>query len=140
MSYNEILDYVQRGVNNEDGDRWNFRKILRHQVIPSKEGNKSVINIQILWKTGVVSHESLEHFAKEIPVELALYTKKKGLLEPDGWKRFKLIENREKHFTRLIKQAKLRPFRTSPRFKYGYEFPKNYADAVRLDKKNKNTK
>ena len=107
MSYNEILDYVERNVNNEDDDRWNFRKVLKHQVIPSKKGNKSVLNIQMLWETGAVSTESLEQLAKEIPVELALYAKKNGLLEQDGWKRFKRIANKEKHVTRRIKQVKL---------------------------------
>ena len=70
MSYNEILDYVERNVNNEDGDRWNFRKVLKHQVIPSKECNKSVVNIQMLWETGAVSTESLEQLAKEIQLNL----------------------------------------------------------------------
>ena len=94
----------------------------------------------MLWETGEISTESLEQLAEEIPVELAFYAKKKGLLEQDGWKQFKRIANREKHVTRLIKQAKLRSFRTSPRFKYGYEVPKNYADATRLYKKIKNTR
>ena len=76
MSYNEILDYVERNVNNEDGDRWNFRKVLKHQVTPSKKGNKSVVNVQMLWETGAVTTESLEQLAKEIPVELALYAKR----------------------------------------------------------------
>ena len=39
-----------------------------------------------------------------------------------------------------MKQAKLKSFRISPRYKYGFEVPKNYKHAEKLDKKNGNTK
>ena len=38
----------------------------------------------------------------------------------------------------MVNQAKLKSFHTAPRYKYGYEIPKNYAHAIRLDEKNKN--
>jgi hypothetical protein len=34
MSYNEILDYVEREYNNEDGHHWKFRTILGHIHTP----------------------------------------------------------------------------------------------------------
>ena len=37
MSYNDILDYVERECNNEDGDRWNFREILSHSILSTKK-------------------------------------------------------------------------------------------------------
>ena len=37
MSYNDILDYVERETNNEDGDHWQFRKIIRHSLLPEKK-------------------------------------------------------------------------------------------------------
>ena len=33
MSYNDILDYVEREHNNEDGHLWRFRKIISHTLI-----------------------------------------------------------------------------------------------------------
>ena len=41
---------------------------------------------------------------------------------------------------RLVKQAKLRSFRVSLCYKYGFEVPKNYKYVEKLDKKNGNTK
>ena len=37
MSYNDILDYVERETNNEDGDHWRFRKIISHSLLPVKK-------------------------------------------------------------------------------------------------------
>jgi len=38
----------------------------------------------------------------------------------------------------MINQAKLKSFNLSPRFKYGYEIPRTYDQAIRLDDRNKN--
>ena len=40
----------------------------------------------------------------------------------------------------LLKQAKLRSFRTSPVYKFGYRVPKDWREAKELDKKNGNQK
>ena len=40
----------------------------------------------------------------------------------------------------MVNQAKLRSYNTAPKFKYGYEVPRNYAHALRLDTKAGNTK
>jgi len=40
---------------------------------------------------------------------------------------------------RMVNQAKLRSYRTAPRYKYGYEVPRDYAHAMELDEKNGNT-
>ena len=40
----------------------------------------------------------------------------------------------------MVRQAKLRSYKTSPRYMFGFEVPKNYEEALRLDKKNGNTK
>ena len=39
----------------------------------------------------------------------------------------------------MINQAKLKSFNTAPRYKYGYEIPRTYEQAKRLDQKNGNT-
>lgn len=40
----------------------------------------------------------------------------------------------------MANQAKLRSYCTAPRYMYGVEIPKDYKDAVRLNKINGNTK
>ena len=57
-----------------------------------------------------------------------------------GWQRFKRLANRQKKMFRMANQAKLRSFRTSPRYKYGYEIPRDYDHATTLDRRNGNTK
>jgi hypothetical protein len=83
MSYNEILDYVEREHNNEDGHQWKFRTILGHIHTPvgHKDRMGSDYNVKTGWETGVVSIEPLDFLAKDIPVDLAMYAKKHDLLE-----------------------------------------------------------
>ena len=51
MSYNDILDYVEREHNNEDGHLWKFRTIIGHTLITGKKGAKGKIQVQIAWET-----------------------------------------------------------------------------------------
>ena len=87
-----------------------------------------------------MSHEPLAFLAKDIGIDLARYAKENNLLDKPGWQRFKRIAKRDVHLTRLIRQAKLRSFCTSPQYKYGYELPKNHAHALELDRLAGNTK
>ena len=94
----------------------------------------------MLLVTGAVSTESSEFLAKEIPVELAVYAKANNLLEEKGWSQFKRLAKRDYITERLVKQAKLPSFCVSPKYKYGFEVPRNFIDVKRLDSKNGNTK
>ncbi len=40
----------------------------------------------------------------------------------------------------MVRQAKLRSYKYSPKYSYGFEIPKDYEHAVELDRKNKNTR
>ena len=139
MSYNDILDYIEQEHNNKDGYLWKFRKIISHSLISGKRRAKDKIEVQIVWETGAVSTECLETLYKDIPVNLAIYTKENDLLEEEGWKKIRWLANRSRLTERLVKQAKLRSFWISPQYKYGFEVPKNYKHAEKLDKKNGNT-
>ena len=49
MSYNDILDYVERETNNKDGDHWRFRKIISHFLLPGKKvKNQTGIEVQVV--------------------------------------------------------------------------------------------
>ena len=84
MSYNNILDHVEREHNNEDGHLWRFRKIISHTLISRKKGVKDKIEVQMMWEIGAVSTECLETLYKDIPVDLAIYAKENDLLEEEG--------------------------------------------------------
>ena len=96
------------------------------------------IEIQVVWEIGATSTESCGTLKKDIPVDLAIYAKKNKLLELDGWNSLKQLADKSQLIGRLVKQAKLNSLKYSQRYKYGFEIPKNYKDAERLDRKNGN--
>ena len=59
--------------------------------------------------------QTLKH---DIPVDLAIYAKENDRLEEEGWNTLEQIANRSKLTERLVKQAKLRSFRISPRYEF----------------------
>ena len=126
---------MSRDTSLYDGEYWSFRKIIGHkntpQNHPAYQGSR--YNVRILWDNGEIKDEPLKVFAKDAPVEYALYAKKNDLLNLPSWKRFKRLAKREGLIQRLCQQAKLRSFRTSPKYKYGFEVPKTYEQAMKLD-------
>jgi hypothetical protein len=61
-------------------------------------------------------------------------------LELPGWKRFRAMAKQKKKLFRMANQAKLKSFRTAPRYMYGFEIPRNIAHAIRLDTAGGHTK
>ena len=85
MSYNDILDYVEKESNNEDGDYWQFRKILSQSLLPEKKvKDRTGIELKVVWETGATSAVSFEALRKDIPVDPAIYVKENNLSELDG--------------------------------------------------------
>jgi Reverse transcriptase (RNA-dependent DNA polymerase) len=68
-----------------------------------------------------------------------LYMQEKMVIRPDRMERFKHIAKNEKMFTCMVNQDKLKSFHTAPKYKYGYEIPRTYEQAKRIDAKNGNT-
>jgi hypothetical protein len=73
-------------------------------------------------------------------VTCALYAKEKGLLETDGWKRFKNIAKNDKKLERMLNHSKLKSIKQSPKYKFGYQVPRNSRDATELDKRSGTTR
>jgi hypothetical protein len=69
-----------------------------------------------------------------------LYAKKHDLLEKEGWKQFRRFAYQDQHLQWLVKESKLRSFRISSKYKYGYSIPHNYKEAIEFDRRNGNTK
>jgi Reverse transcriptase (RNA-dependent DNA polymerase) len=141
ITYNQLLDYLAKEDNNDIV--WKFKSIILHQgpVSPTHPDYKgSMFNVIVEWENGETTAEPLQIIAKDDPVTCAVYAKENGLLNTPGWKQFKSITKRQKKFTRMVNQAKLRSYNTAPKFKNGYQVPRNYSEAVRLDERNGNNK
>jgi hypothetical protein len=78
--------------------------------------------------------------AKDDPVTVAAYAKEKGLLDLEGWRQFRSRARRGKRMLRELKQAHLRQVRRSAVYKFGYQVPRTYREALEIDAKNGNTK
>jgi hypothetical protein len=81
----------------------------------------------IEWENGEVTTDPLAIITAD---SCSIYGKDNDLLDIDGWKRFKGIARREKVLNRLVHQSKLCSYRTSPKFKCGYEIPRDYTHAM----------
>jgi hypothetical protein len=93
----------------------------------------------IEWENGEITTEPLSNIAQDDPVTCAIYARDNGLLELPGWKRFQKLARRQKRLFRMANQAKLKSFRTTPKYMYGIEIPNDYNAAIKLDQQNGNT-
>jgi hypothetical protein len=138
MSHAEILDQVDKKMQEEelyDGEqRWIYDKILSHRK--NKLGKYEVL---ILWDNESESWEPLNVMAEDDPIMMTRYAKDNDLLEVPGWKRFKRLASHEKKFIRMLKSSVRAMKRTGTVYKFGVQVPRNFAEAMELDKQNGNT-
>ena len=73
-------------------------------------------------------------FGKDDPVT-GVHAREHGLLEEEGWKRFKGIAKREKKMLRIVNQSRIKRPAHAPRYKFGYRIPRNYNEAMQFDLK-----
>ena len=144
MSYNQLMDYIQKGTDaEEDPDSlFKFRDIVAHQgplesTDPNHKGSK--YNVMVEWESGEVTYEPLTLISKDDPIPCAVYAKKHDLLDTTGWKHLKRYAKTSKRLIRAVKQSRIRQVRASARYQHGFQVPKDYNDAMRLDKENGNT-
>ena len=132
MSYNQLMDYIQKGTDaEEDPDSFfKFRDIVAHQgPLESTDLNHkgSKYNVMVEWESGEVTYEPLTLISKDDPITCAVYAKKHDLLDTTGWKHLKRYAKTSKRLIRAVKQSRIN------------HVPKDYNDAIRLDKENSNT-
>ena len=144
MSYNQLMDYIQKGTDaEEDPDSlFKFRDIIAHQgPLESTDPNHklSKYNVMVEWESGEVTYEPLTLISKDDPITCAVYVKKHDLLDTTGWKHLKRYAKTSKRLIRAVKQSRIRQVRASARYQHGFQVPKDYNDAMRLDKENGNT-
>ena len=144
MSYNQLMDYIQKGTDaEEDPDSlFKFRDIVAHQgplesIDPDQKGSK--YNVMVEWESGEVTYEPLTLISKDDPINCADYAKKHDLLDTTGWNHPKRYAKISKRLIRAVKQSWIRQVRASARYQHGFQVPKDNNDAIRLDKENSNT-
>jgi hypothetical protein len=137
-TYNELMDFIQKNEEN-DAIVWHFWQIIGHQgpllcSDPDYKGSK--FNVMDEWENGETTTEPLSVIAANDPVTCAIYAKEHDLLDTEGWKCFRNTARREKHFLRLVKQAKLHSYRNAPKYKFGYQILRDYEEAMKFDEMN----
>ena len=113
MSYNQLMDYIQKGTDaEEDPDSlFRFRDIVAHQsplesTDPNHKGSK--YNVMVEWESAEVTYEPLTLISKDDPITCAVYAKKHDLLDTTGWKHLKRYAKTSKRLIRALKQSRIR--------------------------------
>jgi hypothetical protein len=134
ITYNKKLEYITK--DDESNITWKFRRIISHEGLTQGFQHELLIE----WENREIAKEPLEVITADDPVTCAIYARENCLLDQPRWKHFRRIAKNEKKLTHMVNEAKLKPFNTTPKYKYGYEIPKTYEQAKQLDQRNGNTK
>jgi hypothetical protein len=132
FTYYKILDHIEMDkfdIENDTEQLYTFRCITAHQgPLPSsdKDYKGSQYNVLVEWKTGETTHEPLDLIASDNPVTSTQYAKQHGLLDTEGWKRFRRITSEFPKVERLINQAKTVTYKHEPFWKFGYLVPQTH--------------
>ena len=134
LTYNEIVNMTESQLqDNEEDQIWSFEEVMDH-----RKGRNGKYEVLIKWTTGEETWEPLTWIADQDPVTLAKYAKEHDLLNETGWKHFQRLIKHEKQFIRTLRRAKATKTKGT-KIKFGVEVPRNYNDALRIDKENGNT-
>jgi hypothetical protein len=135
LTYNRMLQWCDQ--DKDKGDFFRLLSIKGHRKCPEAAGGYQV---NVLWASGLADWRDINSIWEGDPVTLSLYAKLNGLLDTDGWRRCKRFAKREKVIGRMVNQVRLKNFRNRPRYKYGYQVPRNHDEAVLIDEREGNTK
>ena len=126
MSYNQLMDYIQKGTDaEEDPDPlFKLRDIVAHQgplesTDPDHKGSK--YNVMVEWESGEVTYEPLTLISKDDPITCAVYAKIHDLLDTTGWRHLKRYAKTSKRLIRAVKQSRIRQVRASARYQHGFQ-------------------
>ena len=142
MSYNQLMDYIQKGTDGEEDpdSLFKFRDIVAHQgplesIDPDQKGSK--YNVMVEWECGELTYEPLTLISKEDPINCAVYAKKHDLLDTTRWNHPKRHAKISKRLIRAVKQSRIRQVRASARYQHGFQVPENsnthWQDAMDLE-------
>ena len=116
MSYNQLIDYIQKGTDAEENpdSLFKFIDIVAHQgplesTDPDHKGSK--YNVMVELESGEVTYEPLALISKDDPITCAVYAKKHDLLDTTGWKHLKRYAKTSKRLIRAVKQSRIHQVR-----------------------------
>ena len=143
LTYNEILDFLDDAEDGEE-DVWRYQEIRGYDG-PYTESDAdwegSPVNFLVKSSNGEVEWVPEKILGASDPVTLAMYIEGNKLWDLDpSLGRYKRFLKNKKKMMRMINQAKLKSYREAPRYKYGYEVPRDHAHAMELDRLAGNTK
>ena len=88
ISYNELMDFIQKNEEN-DAILWKFQWIIEHQG-PLKPSDAhyagSHFNVRVEWENGETTYKPLDVIAANDPITCAIYVRENGLLEEPSWR------------------------------------------------------
>ena len=96
--------------------------------------------MKVEWENGEISHKALNAVAADDPVTRAICAKERGLLDTDGWKRFRSLARQANKMPCEVSRSKMRSCKTCEKEMCGVKTPRNCNDGIRLDKLNRNDK
>ena len=147
VAYSDIVDFIEQD-DGWDGV-WKYKRIIRHIPVKPKDPlyKGCSINLQLEWETGEITQEPLHTRDKTgvwntDPVSVAIYVEENNLQDTKGFKLpgMKRLMKTKKRIIRQANQAKMRSYRITPVWKYGYLVPKDYHQAMELDRRNGDNK
>ena len=138
IEYNDLMELIEEQKQFDNGT-WRMRKILGHRKPRTK---KDKWNVLIEWESGERTWEPIKNIYTEDKYMLAEYARDHDLLDKwDGLYKMKIkaAAKNSKTLLRMVRQAKLKSFRTAPVYKNGHKVPRNHQQAMALDRINDNT-
>ena len=133
MNYNDLINHYNAKYD-EGSHLWTFEKILDHRKV---KGGK--YEVRVKWDTGETTWEPMQVIKEDDRITLAAYARECELLDTPGWKWARRLTKNPKKFIRMAKIFASQTRNHGPKFKYGIRVPRNYKEAVELDKANGNT-
>ena len=138
MDYNQLSDLIAEQEDAQargEAEYHKLDKILDHR----RKNNRGAIECLVLWENGEETWEPLRTLKDDDPITVAKYAKDNDLLDQPGWKRFKKTSYTIKLLHRLIASSRRKQRSNSVRYKFGVRIPRNYQEAVELDRQNNDT-
>lgn len=137
MTYNKMLEWCDRDLDKDD--MYKIEGILDHDWETLENGRRQ-LRVLVDWATGQKTWEPYNRIMQDDPVTLALYAKKHKLLGRPEWRGCRKLAKTDKRLARMVCQAKLRNHRNRPRYKYGFQVPRDHHEAMMIDELTGTTK
>ncbi len=134
--YNAIVEALYSQVDEQGNKFWIMRDIVGHKRdLKASKGKTKGWRLEVEWKDGTTTWEMLSSLKETNMVEVTQYAVANNLQDENAFKWW--VPHAIHKHERIIKLTKRR--RSTNRFKYGIELPRNIAHAHVLDRANRNT-